>query len=444
MIIKNYRQLCKTELRKNALDILLAGIESVVPQNFMKKNIRFENGFLYVCNNKFTLRGKLYVIGGGKASGTMAEALEKIIPKQKITGGIVNAKTVARTSRINVNIASHPLPDRRGLIGVQKMLEMTSNPKKEDIVICLISGGGSALMPDPADGITLEELQKMTQIMIKCGAETYELNMLRKHTSKLKGGNLARLLQPATVISFILSDVVNPNDVTASGPTEPDKTTFQQCYEVLEKYNLKKIPKSIVLHIKKGIRGKVPETVKPNEKFMKNVYNYVLADKNIALRAMGKKTVELGFKTEVLRSIIRGDVRTAAQKTAALLKKKYKNEDGAFALVYSSENTVIVKGKGKGGRNQEYVACLINEIKDFGNCVIASSDSDGVDYLEGVGGAIADSYSYNELKRLELDINKFLISNNTFELHKRLGNLIFMNPTDTNVGDLNVCLMLKS
>lgn len=442
-MIINYRKLASSRLRSDALDILVAGIESALPGDAMQKNISFSKGILKVYGDRFDAsRGRIYVIGFGKASAAMAKALEKIIPPKSIAVGIVNCSIdTVKTKKVRVNKASHPVPDKKGAAGLEKMLEIAKNAGKNDIVICLVSGGGSALLPDPAGRITLNDLKKMTELMLKSGAKSYELNNLRKHTSRFKGGNLARVIQPAKVISLILSDVINENDVTASGPTSPDNSTFKQSYDVLKKYDLlEKMPRSIISHLKGGMRGNVPETAKPGEKFLKNVHNYILADYRTALNSMRKKASELGFDAEILPNHTEGEVKTVAGKMAELFRQKGSLHKKKFALIYSSENRVTVSGNGKGGRSQEYIGYLIKEIKDFGNCVAASIDSDGTDFLPGVGGAISDSSTYSKSQKMNIDIGIFLKNNNSFELHKRLNTLILMKPTNTNVGDINVYL----
>jgi len=446
MMITNYSKITSTRLRKDSLDILSAGVDSVLPQNAMPKNILFNDGILRICNDEFNIsKGNLYVLGFGKAAAAMANTLEKIIPEGRITAGIVNCNTNnVRTNKIKINIASHPIPNEGGVKGIKKMLEIAKKSGKGDTVIFLISGGGSALLPDPANGITLKDLRRMTKLMLKSGAKSFELNNLRKHISMLKGGNFARILQPARVISLILSDVINPNDVTASGPTCPDNSTFKQSYEILKKYQLlEKMPKSILAHIKKGMDGKIPETVKPNEKFLGNIHNYIFANYRTALEAMAKKAADLGFDVETLPGHTEGEVKNVATKMSRLFEQKQKLHKKKFACIYSSENSVTVKGHGKGGRNQEYVAYLIEKIKNFGNCVVSSLGSDGMDFLTGVGGAIADNTTYSKAKKMNLKIDRFLKQNNSYKLHKKLGTLILMNPTNTNVGDINIYLQSK-
>lgn len=442
-MIRNYKELASTQLRKKALDILIAGLESVLPHNILPKNVQFSGDVLTVCKDRFTVLGNLYIIGGGKSSGAMAAELERIIPLNKITAGLINTPFNVKTKKIRVNKAAHPVPDQNGLVGVKQMIDITRNLQKGDIVICLISGGGSALLPYPAEGISLEDKQKMTELLITSGVETYEMQYIRKHISKIKGGQLAKLLQPAKVISLIISDVVNKKDVTAAGPTEPDESTFEMAYRVLEKYNLlEKTPKSIINHLKKGIKGEIDETPKKNDALFKNIHNYIITNNKIALNAMKAKAEELGFKADVLKKPVIGEARYAAKKMGYYFKCKYSQEK-AYAVIYGSENTVKVKGNGKGGRNQEYAASLIKELKDLKDCVAISAGSDGVDFIKSVGGAIVDDNTYQESKSMNLNIRSFLDNNNTYELHKKLGTLLRMDATGTNVGDLNIYMQEK-
>jgi glycerate-2-kinase len=446
MMIKNYKALASTALRKKALDILIAGLESALPSNVLSKSVQFKEDSLIVCNDKFGLNdAKLYVIGGGKAAGTMAEGLEKIIPPERITRGIVNTNADdVKTQKIRIQKASHPIPGQNGLDGVKQMLEIANDIKEEDIVICLISGGGSALLPCPVDGISLEDMRKMTSLLLKSGAGTYEVQYIRKHISGIKGGQLAKLLQPAKVITLILTDVINPEDITAAGPTEPDDSTFGIAYGVLKKYGLlEKIPETIVEHLEKGMKGDIPETPKKTDSLFNNVHNYIIADYRVALNAMKAKAEELGFKVELHREPFLGEVKHTAKEMGNHFKGKYKSENVPYAFIYGSDMVVSVKGNGRGGRNQEYIAALIEEIKDIKDCVIVSADTDGVDFTEGVGGAIADNLTYAKAKKLGLEIDGYLDENNTHALHEQLGTHLQMDVTGTNVGDLNVYLQEK-
>ena len=270
MIIKNRAELATTELRRQAVDIIEAGINRVLPTNIMKTALQYEpaSRILTIDDNSYNLsQGRLFIIGGGKASGLMAEALEGIIPPDYITDGVVNCKSSRyKTKKIKIVPAGHPIPDQRGVNGVKEMLALKENYAigKDDFIICLISGGGSALMPYPADNINLEDKQRITELLLGSGAEIAEINAIRKHLSRIKGGQLGYYYSPATVFSLILSDVIdNDLSVIASGPTFPDPTTFSDAYKVLKKYKLlDKAPESITHFLRKGCQGRVAETPK--------------------------------------------------------------------------------------------------------------------------------------------------------------------------------------
>ena len=263
MIIKNKRELSTTELRKQVLGLIEIGIARVLPPATMKSAVSYDSARRILTINNYTYplsKGRIFVVGGGKASGLMAETLENIITPDNISAGVVNCKTIDyKTSQIKVIEAGHPVPDQRGINGVKQMLALKEyhSINEGDLVICLISGGGSALMPCPVDGVDLKDKQAITELLLGCGAEIHEINTVRKHLSKTKGGGLGRFYAPATVVSLILSDVIgNDLDVIASGPTFPDSSTFSDAYNVLERYDLlSRAPKTIIGLLYKCWRG---------------------------------------------------------------------------------------------------------------------------------------------------------------------------------------------
>ena len=439
-MFEDYKALASTGLRKNALDILQSGIESVSPKTCMVQQVKYDGKKIQVGKKAIGIsHGRLIVIGGGKAAAEMARVLETIIPPEKVTAGMVNTnETDIKTERIKIHGASHPLPDKKGVQGVLQMLEMTRNLKKEDIVICLLSGGGSALMPCLEKGITLEDMQQTTELLLKSGAITAEINTVRKHLSRIKGGKLARHLWPATVVSLIISDILDPNDEVASGPTKADTSTFEDSEAVLKRYEIwKKVPASVKKHIEKGLKKEMPETIKMDDPILKNVHNFILADYKAALKAMGEKAKELGFKAEIWGDPVIGEAQKIATENAEAFNKK-QEEGKRTAILYAGETFVKVKGNGKGGRNQEYVAALMGRMEYMKNSIAASIGSDGTDFLKEIGGAFVDRQILKKAK--EMDINEFLKDNNTYELHRKLGSLIRMQPTHTNVGDLHLFL----
>ncbi|MEK6826902.1 MAG: DUF4147 domain-containing protein [Nanoarchaeota archaeon] len=440
MEILNLEEIGTTPLRRSALEILAAGVESVMPERVLSQYVNYIDGKLKIKNDEFEI-GDVYVLGCGKAVGLMAYALEKIIPLEKIKAGIVNSIKNFPTKKIIINVANHPIPDERGLYGVEKMLELIKQIKPEDTVIGLFSGGGSALLPDLPPGIELGDIQRLTELFIKSGAETYEMNIFRKHVSTLKGGNLAKILQPSRIISLMISDDLDGREDIASRPTTYEDSTFQEAYDLVRKYHiLEKIPKNIRIFLEKGLRNEIPENPKKGESFFENVYNYILADNKTALESMRKKADSLGFNSFILAETLKGETKISARNMGKLFSEKYSLTKTPLAILYSAETIVKVKGNGKGGRAQEFTASLIPEISGKKNSVFAAIGSDGIDFIPGIGGAIIDDTTLSQCAEKGLELPKFLKENDTYNLHKYLGNLILMNSTNTNVGDLHVYL----
>lgn len=448
MIIKNRRQLATSRLREQALDIIEAGISRVLPQNIMRSAISYDHAAhtIKVESDNFSITsGRIFVIGGGKASGLMAQALEDIIGAANITDGTVNYKGGSvNTDKIKVVAAGHPLPDRRGVAGVKQMLALKDRYSigEGDIIICLISGGGSALMPCPADGVSLEDKQEVTRLMLASGAEISEINIVRKHLSQTKGGRLGAFFAPATVISLILSDVIG-NDLStiASGPTFPDPSTFSDAIDVLKRYSLlDKLPKSVTDFLNKGIRGEAAETPKT----LGNCYNYIIGDNGLALEAMADKAAALGLKPFIISASQKGDTGDIARLRAKeILNGKYA---GYNALLISGETTVkLPANAGKGGRNQHYAMVSIPAMAQYpGEWLVASVGTDGSDFIPDVAGAIVDSDSIDRIQSMGIDVQPYIKSFDSNTLLGKTGNsLIITGDTGTNVGDVILYLTAR-
>jgi glycerate 2-kinase len=448
MIIQNRRELTTTESRDKVLQIIEAGIKRVLPTKIMRAAVSYDavRQIIGIQGDSFSLSetSRIFVIGGGKASGLMAQALEGIIGIRNITDGVVNFKGGAvRTQRIKTVTSGHPTPDQRGVGGVKEMLALKDRYKigKNDIVICLLSGGGSALMPYPVDGVSLKDKQRITELLIGSGAKIDEINTVRKHLSRVKGGWLASFYAPAKVISLILSDVIGNDLATiASGPTTPDPSTFADAYNVLNKYDLvTRAPKSVVGFIERGRWGKVSETPKA----LSNCRNYIIGDNTLALEAMAAKAKELGFSPYIITSQQTGDTTEVARSRAReVLKDKYA---GHNLLLVGSETTIKLPPKaGRGGRNQHYAAVsLLAMAKYPGRWLVASVGTDGSDFLPDVAGAIVDRSSLKTAKAKKLDIEDYIKRCDSKTLLKSIGSsLIVTGDTGTNVGDVVVYLVV--
>jgi glycerate 2-kinase len=444
-IIKNIDSLSTTKSRRYVLEIIEAGIGSVLPENLLKRCVQFEKNkkLLTVDNDVFDLSaGRIFVIGGGKASGRMAQALEEIVGAENITSGTVNSKgSIPKTEKIKVISAGHPVPDERGIRGVKEMLALKQRYgiNENDVVIALISGGGSSLMPYPSEGISLKDEQDITNLLINSGAEIGEINTVRKHLSRVKGGNLGRHFNPARVISLIISDVIgNDLSVIASGPTVPDESTFSDARRILERFGLSdKAAESISALLAKGCRGEIEETCKT----LNNCYNYIIGDNRVALESMKDKARVYGYTPYIVTAEQKGDVdKTARSRAREITGGKYK---GYEILLIGGETTVrLPVNAGKGGRNQHYAAVSITAMTGYpGNWVLASAGTDGSDYIPDVAGAIVDSDTPETARRKNIDIKSFLDRYDSYTLLEQIGDsLIVTGDTGTNVGDVIVYL----
>jgi glycerate 2-kinase len=446
MIIKNRRRLATTELRNRVLQIIEAGIKRVLPLDIMSSAVSYDTVSRIIKINSDVFRlaatGRIFVIGGGKASGLMAEALESIIGAENITDGVVNGKGGHfKTRKIKTIIAGHPIPDQRGVSGVRDMLALKRRYSigENDLVICLISGGGSALMPHPVDGVGLRDKQQITELLIGSGADIDEINVVRKHLSKVKGGQLGDFYAPATVISLILSDVIGNDLATiASGPTFPDPSTFSDAYDVLKQYHLiSRAPKSVIDFIERGRRGEVQETPKT----LNNCYNYIIGDNGLALEAMSAKARKLGLNPYIITSQQTGDTTAVARSRAReVMEHRYA---GNNVLLIGGETTIkLPEGAGKGGRNQHYAAVSMLAMAEYpGQWIVASVGTDGSDFLPDVAGAIVDQSSLEIARAKGLDIKAYIERYDSNTLLDSIGNsLIVTGNTGTNVGDIVVYL----
>jgi glycerate 2-kinase len=447
MIIRNKEQLATSPLRRKALEIIESGILQVLPNTIMKSALSFNrvSRNLVVNHDTRKLTGRLFVIGGGKASGLMAQTLEKIVGPGIITAGLVvekEASTEFTTTDIQVVQAGHPFPDQRGVDAVCDLLGLKQKYSigRDDTVLCLLSGGGSALMPYPIEGISLSDKQAVTQLLLSCGADIFEINSVRKHLSGTKGGRLAQYFAPAQVISLILSDVVgNDLSVIASGPTFPDPSTFEEASTILGKYDLlKRIPATVRLVLEKGCRGDIRETPKS----LDNAHNYIIGDVRIALEAMAEKARFLGFKPLIISSGQTGDTAVlAAQRAQEILNGSY---SGYNALLLGGETTPTLPMKhGNGGRNQHYAACTLSEFRDYkGDWVLTSIGTDGSDYLPDIAGAIVDNETLPSLKVKDSELQNCLECYDSNRVLDKAGNsLILTGNTHTNVGDTILYLL---
>lgn len=437
------------KLRADALAIFHAGLVAVEPAAAVRRHVRREGNFLHIADRQYDLRSfkKIFVIGAGKAACPMAAVLEEILA-ERLTSGQVNVKYGHLTAlkKIQIQEAGHPVPDAAGMQGTQKILDLLAEAGANDLVIGVISGGGSALLPMPAPGLSLEDKQTATRLLLACGATINELNAVRKHISQVKGGQLAAAVYPATLITLLLSDVIGDAlDVIASGPTVPDESTFEDVQRIFEKYHIQvQLPAAINEHIAKGLAGMVPETPKIGEAIFARTNNVIVASNRQAIVAAQAAAQALGYRTLILSTVIEGETREIARMHAAIAKEIHLSGNPLAppaCVISGGETTVTLRGNGLGGRNQEFVLAAAQEISGWRDTVVLSGGTDGTDGPTEAAGAICDHETVNRAQALGLNPQTFLAANNAYHFFEKLGDLMITGPTNTNVMDLRIMLV---
>jgi hydroxypyruvate reductase len=385
----------------------------------------------------------IYVVGAGKAGASMAAAAERVLGR-RITSGIVNVKDghLARLRRIELNECGHPVPDARGEDGARRIAELANRAEYNDLLLCLISGGASALLPFPAPPITLAEKQATTRLLLTCGANIHEFNAVRKHISQIKGGQLARLAAPARVESLLLSDVIGDDcGVIGSGPAAPDASTFADALAILDKYGLRRrVPVSVRRRLEQGARAILPETPKPDDAVFHRVRHTIVGSNRLALEAAAERARSLGFRPLILSSEIQGETREIARMHAAIAKEIAHSARPVRApacIISGGETTVTIKGDGLGGRNQEFALAAAIDIAGLPQTVIFSAGTDGTDGPTDAAGAIADG----DTLRRKPEARTYLENNDSYHYFESLGDLIKTGPTLTNVMDVRLILV---
>lgn len=413
MIIRNFKTLATTRERRDALTIINAGIEAVLVKPALRAQIHRRGDILAIRDHRWNLLryNRVFVVGAGKASLDAAEVLEEVLGA-RITEGIMIDTRGKRFPHIHVIKGTHPLPSHINVVATQKIIRIFEQRKKNDLVIALFSGGGSALFESPR--IPLRDYIELTHMLLKRGASITEINTVRKHLSFVKGGQLAQIGVSGTIITLLISDVLsNDASVIASGPTTPDSTSMAHARSIQKKYSLPHLP--------------FVET--PKDRFS-HVYTSFLITNSAAVDAMSRKARKLGYRTRVLGTQVQGEARAVGKKIALLQKK-------GTAIIGAGETTVTVKGKGIGGRNQELVLGALSTLKQG---VIASCASDGVDFITQAAGGIVDITTKECAKKKDLDAGRFLRDNNSYAFLKKVNGVIVTGKTGTNVGDLMVAL----
>jgi glycerate 2-kinase len=430
-------------------DALTAALSAAEPETILKRTLKVEGSTLHAGPKAFQLSkfGRIIVIGGGKAAAGMAVGVARVLG-DKVTAGVVNIPDSlppqSRCSRIELHRATHPIPGSEGVEGVKMMLGLVGKPMASDLVICLLSGGGSALLPMPANGLRLPDIQKVTKLLLRSGAEIHEINVVRKHLSEIAGGRLAERLYPAEVLSLIISDVVGDNlDSIASGPTAADPSTYLDAVAVLAKYDLVgEVPASVRKTLDDGMRGRVEETPKANSKVFGRVHNLIVGSNELSCGAVADLFRRRGYVTTTLTTRIQGEASEVGKRFSGLLAEMREKSSPSqpTCIVAGGETTVTVLGRGMGGRNQELALSVAIGIAGLDGVHFASMGTDGLDGGTNAAGALVDGGVIERALRKGLDADSYIRRNDSHAFFKKVGGLIMTGATGTNVNDIMIAL----
>jgi glycerate 2-kinase len=437
------------ELRALACRAMAAALDAVEPAAAVERWLRRDGDILDVGGRRYRLSDfeRIFVVGAGKAGAPMAAAVERVLG-ERLTAGLVTVKRgyAGPTRLVTLREGGHPLPDAASVAGGRAIEELLSETTERDLVVCLLSGGGSALLTLPEAPVSLEDFQRLTELLLRAGATINELNAVRKHLDAVKGGGLARMAQPAEVVTLILSDVVgNPLDVIASGPTVPDTTTFADAWEVVERFGLvERLPASVASRLRAGLVGTVPETPKPGDAALARVQNVVIASNEQAAQAALRQAESDGLHALLLTTFLEGEAREVGRVVSALARGEAANATPLArpaCLILGGETTVTVRGDGRGGRNQELALAAAFPIQGLPEVLIASLATDGTDGPTDAAGAMVDGTTLARAGRAGLDARAALERNDAYPFFERLGDLLVTGPTNTNVNDLVLVLV---
>jgi glycerate 2-kinase len=441
---------------RRLLDIFNAAIAAVDPYHAVIRAITVEHSCLHAAGAEYELDAfdRILVVGAGKATARMALALEDALG-DRITGGLIVVKEghTAPLKIIKQVEASHPVPNEAGVDGTRRIIDLVRDADEKTLILCLLSGGASALFVAPVNGLTLQDKQEVTSLLLMAGASIGELNAVRKHLSAVKGGRFAKAACPAQMVTMVLSDVIGDRlDVIASGPTARDSSTFDDALAVIEKYGLKKkIPLRVLSFLERGREGMEPETVKSGDACLHKTRNVIIGGITQALAAATEKARQFGFAPEVLTAELQGEARDAARylATTALRAFDALRSGDQRCLLAGGETTVTVTGPGKGGRNQELALAFALEIEGLEGVSFLSAGTDGTDGPTDAAGAIVDGGTVSRARTLGIDPVRYLDYNDSYSFFKRYdalsgdGSHVITGPTGTNVMDLQIILLDK-
>jgi glycerate 2-kinase len=440
--------------QKILVSVFNAALAAVDPYNAVLKAAGAEHEQLQIADAKYDLTAfdRIIVVGAGKATARMALAVESLLGNRIAAGLIVVKEEHTASLKIIEQVeAAHPVPNEAGIAGAQRILQMVRAADEMTLVICLLSGGASALLVAPVEGITLQDKQEATRLLLNAGASITDLNAVRKHLSMVKGGRLAQAAYPVQLVTLILSDVIgDPLAVIGSGPTSPDNSTFAEAWAAIAKYGLQnKLPSRVADYLQRGIAGQMPETVKENDPCLGKTRNVIIAGIRQALSAAQDKSAQFGFISKTISDTLQGEARDAARFLAHAARDELAGMQAneRRCLLCGGETTVTVRGNGKGGRNQEFALAFALEIEGRSGISLLSAGTDGSDGPTDAAGAMVDGNTASHARKLGIDPLRYLGNNDSYAFFQQLDTAsgshshFKTGPTGTNVMDLQIVLL---
>lgn len=436
-------------LKTIANDIFTDALKAADPYLGIKKVLKIDNNDIVIDGKRYPAEdySQVFVVGGGKASARMGQAVENILG-DRISGGWINTKEghAVPLKNISVHECGHPVPDERGIYGSCRILDILTGAHERSLIISLISGGGSALMPAPAEGITLQDKQEVTSILLNAGASINELNTLRKHLSQLKGGGMARAAFPARLHTLILSDVIgDPLDIISSGPTVGDSSNYKDCIEICDHYEIMEtLPDNVRKRLRHGAVGIIPDTANEGEPYFSTVKNTLIGNNRMSVEAARKSAEEKGFNTIVLTTTLDGEASEVGNVLSSVASEIVASGNPVAmpaCVICGGETTVTVRGNGKGGRNQEMALTVAQKLAGVGDYVFLSGGTDGTDGPTDAAGGIVDGETVKRGEGKGLDCYSYLENNDSYHYLSAVDGLVMTGPTGTNVMDVQILLV---
>lgn len=425
--------------------IMAAALAAVEPRAAVHRFVQRDGDTLRIGERAYDLRTiqRIVVVGAGKAGAPMASAVAEIVG-DRISSGLVIVKegyAGGDTGPIEIVEGGHPLPDARGVAAANRIAQMIGEAQQDDLVLALMSGGGSALLTLPVAGVTLDDKIALTEVLLRCGAPINEINTLRKHISQIKGGRLAELAAPANIAALILSDVIgSPLDVIASGPTVPDPTTFADAWQIIERYRIvAQVPQSIVDHLRRGVAGEIAETPKGGAAIFERVHNVVVGSNELAVLAAAAAAREAGYTPLVLTTYLQGEARIVGDVLAAIAREIALHDRPVAKpalIIAGGETTVTLRGDGLGGRNQELALGAVRGLAGLADTILVALATDGGDGPTDAAGAVVTGETLARAEQQNLDPDDFLRRNDAYHFWAALDDLLLPGPTLTNVNDM--------